>query len=156
MAFVDKFINYMKIGDDGTNDEYDDYDDYEEDPVTVEHTQDNEDESNKFKSISKATPFSKPRKPINLSDVSVCVFKPQSVSESREIMATFKENKTIVLNLEDSDSVTAQRTLDFISGCCFALGGNLQKISNYIFIATPASVDISGDLQDTLAASFDM
>ena len=30
----------------------------------------------------------------------------------------------------------------------------LQKISNYIFIVTPASVDISGDLQDSIAESF--
>ena len=39
----------------------------------------------------------------------------------------------------------AQRIIDFTSGSCFAISGNLQKISNYIFIITPASVDISGD-----------
>ena len=93
---------------------------------------------------------------MNVSDLSVCVFKPTSVDESHEIMSTFKENRTIVLNLEDTDPSTAQRILDFTSGTCFALGGGLQKVSNYIFIATPANVEISGDLQDTLAASLNM
>ena len=32
------------------------------------------------------------------------------------------------------------------------MNGNLQKISNYIFIATPDSVELSGDFQDILAA----
>jgi cell division inhibitor SepF len=39
----------------------------------------------------------------------------------------------------------AQRIIDFTSGSCFAISGNFQKISNYIFIITPANVDISGD-----------
>ena len=39
------------------------------------------------------------------------------------------------------------------SGAAFAIDGNLQKISNSIFLVTPAHVDISGDLQDLLGAS---
>ena len=53
----------------------------------------------------------------------------------------------------------SQRIIDFISGSCYALDGNLQKISNYIFIATPNSVDISGDFQDLFGGgdnSFDI
>ena len=48
-------------------------------------------------------------------------------------------------NLEGLDLEVAQRIIDFTSGATFAINGNLQKISNYIFIITPASVDISGD-----------
>ena len=32
------------------------------------------------------------------------------------------------------------------------MDGNLQRISNYIFIVTPNSVELSGDFQDMLAA----
>ena len=49
----------------------------------------------------------------------------------------------------------AQRIIDFTSGSCFAISGNLQKISNYIFIITPSSVDISGDFQDILNGNFE-
>ena len=59
---------------------------------------------------------------------------------------------------EGLDVDIAQRIIDFTSGSCFAISGNLQKISHYIFIITPASVDISGDFQDIFggAGSFEM
>ena len=44
--------------------------------------------------------------------------------------------------------------VDAISGATFAISGNLQKISNYIFVITPASVDISGDIL-SLVDAFD-
>ena len=37
-----------------------------------------------------------------------------------------------------------------------AIGGGLQKISGYIFIITPASVDVSGDIQEILGGAFDV
>jgi cell division inhibitor SepF len=39
----------------------------------------------------------------------------------------------------------AQRIMDFISGCIFAISGKMHQISRYIFIFSPESVDISGD-----------
>ena len=62
---------------------------------------------------------------------------------------------TVVLNLEGLDVDIAQRIIDFTSGSCYAISGNLQKISHYIFIITPASVDVSGDFQDIFGGAFD-
>ena len=85
----------------------------------------------------------------------VCVIKPTSVEDAREITETLLNNRTVVLNVEGLDVEIAQRIIDFTSGSCFAISGNLQKISNYIFLVTPTDVDISGDLQDLLNTSFD-
>ena len=41
------------------------------------------------------------------------------------------------LNLEGMDLEIAQRIIDFTSGATYAISGNLQKISNYIFLVTP-------------------
>ena len=57
-------------------------------------------------------------------------------------------NRTVVLNLEGLDMDLAQRITDFVCGSCCAISGRLQKISNYILIITPSSVEISGDYQD--------
>ena len=85
--------------------------------------------------------------------MNVCVIKPTSVEEAREITETLLEDRTVVLNLEGLDVDIAQRIIDFTSGSTYAINGNLQKISRYIFIITPASVDISGDFQDLLTGS---
>ena len=50
----------------------------------------------------------------------------------------------------------AQRIMDFTSGSCYAIGGNLRKVSNYIFIVTPKNVDLAGDFQEIMAGAFDV
>ena len=96
-------------------------------------------------SSSKVTPIRPSKKQTGPGGMQVCVIKPTSVEDAREITETLLENRTVVLNVEGLDVEIAQRIIDFTSGSCFAISGNLQKISNYIFIITPASVDISGD-----------
>ncbi len=82
----------------------------------------------------------------------VCVIKPISVEDAREITETLIANRTVILNLEGLDLEIAQRIIDFTSGSCYAISGNLQKISTYIFVVTPANVDISGDFQNIMGA----
>ena len=76
--------------------------------------------------------------------------------DAREITETLLANRTVVLNLEGLDVEIAQRIIDFASGSTYAISGNLQKISHYIFIITPASVDISGDFQEIFSGAFDV
>ena len=86
----------------------------------------------------------------------VCVIKPTGVDDSREIIDTLLSNRTVLLNMEGLDVDIAQRILDYASGATYAIDGNLQKISHYIFIITPASVDVSGDFSTVLNESFDV
>lgn len=158
MGVMDKFLGYMKIGDHGDDDDgyYDDEEDFVDDPVEEESKPVAETKSEKKfgKASVKQTP-QPARKKVAMNDSSVCIFKPKSFDEAREIVETLLEDKTIVLNFEGVDLAVSQRVLDIITGACIAIGGNLQKISNYIFIATPASVDVSGDLQDNITGVFD-
>jgi cell division inhibitor SepF len=78
----------------------------------------------------------------------VCMIKPVSVDDARDICDTILSGRAVVINLEGIHVETAQRIIDFTSGACYSLGGNLQKISNYIFIVTPKAIELSGDFQD--------
>ena len=91
-----------------------------------------------------------------MNESEVCIFKPQAFDEAREIVETLIDGKTVLLNFEGIDLSISQRVLDVITGACIAENGNLQKISNYIFIATPSTVDVSGATQDTLLSPFDL
>ena len=84
------------------------------------------------------------------------MIKPTTREHARDITETLRAKRTVVLNLEGLDVDIAQRIIDFTSGSCFAISGNLQKISHYIFIITPASVDISGDFQEIFSGSVDV
>ena len=95
-------------------------------------------------------------KKIGDSGMEVCVIKPTSVEEEREIAETLLNGRAVVINMEGLNVDIAQRIIDFTSGATFAINGNLQKISNFIFLVTPTNVDISGDLHDLLNSSFDV
>lgn len=82
----------------------------------------------------------------------VTMIKPTSMDDSRDICNYLLAGKAVVLNMEGIHMETAQRIIDFTSGATYSMNGNLQKISNYIFIATPDSVELSGDFQDILSA----
>ena len=81
----------------------------------------------------------------------VSLIKPTSLDDAKEICDYLLAGKAVVLNMEGIHMETAQRIIDFTSGATYSLSGNLQKISNYIFIATPPSVELSGDFQDLLS-----
>lgn len=105
---------------------------------------------------SKVTPMRNTKKQSAASNMEVCVIKPTSVEDTRDIADTLLDHCTVVLNLEGIDVEVAQRIIDFSSGSCYSIGGRLQKISSYIFILTPSSVEITGDIQDILNGSFDV
>lgn len=160
MGVMDKFLNYMKLNEDD-DDFYDDgY--YDDEPIenkppkqlVKDDISDEEDNRPVKKTVPKVTPMRQTKKTGN--GMEVCVIKPTSIEDAREITETLLANRTVVLNLEGLDVDIAQRIIDFTSGSCFAISGNLQKISHYIFIITPAIVDISGDFQEILSGSFDV
>lgn len=172
MGVLDKFLDIMKLSDDDEydddffDDEYDD--DYEEKPKRnlfrrgKDTDLDDEDDyelpatssrASRSSSNNKVTPMRQPAR--RSPSMEVCVIKPNSVDDAREITETLLASRTVILNLEGLDLEVAQRIIDFTSGATYAISGNLQKISNYIFLVTPTNVDISGDLQDLLNTSFD-
>lgn len=160
MGLMDSFISAMKISEGNDDDMYEDDDEYLDDEdiatervVTVSKTETVSEP--KRQPVSRITPVRQQKKVIG-SGMEVCVIKPNSVEDAREITETLLANRTVVLNMEGLDVDIAQRIIDFTSGSCYAISGNLQKISHYIFIITPASVDISGDFQEILSGSFDV
>lgn len=171
MALMDKFLNYMKLNDDEVEDEYyddddeylDDEEEYIERPVSRRsygRAVGEEEESSPIQSqSSKVTPMrpqqttSSTRRSSNSTGMEVCVIKPVSIEDAKEITDTLRCGRAVVLNLEGLDIDVAQRIIDFASGSSYAIDGKLQKISNHIFILTPKTVDISGDFQDVMTGS---
>ena len=81
---------------------------------------------------------------------------PKSYEDSNEIADYLIDGKTVVLNLEEMNVDLGQRIIDFTVGACYTMGGNLQKISKKIFIATPSTVELSGDFTDLLSETIDL
>lgn len=165
---MDKFLNIMRLdGYEDDEDPYYDYDDkeeYEEKKPTKKISSrserddsyyDEEEPVSTRAARPKTTRNSKvvPMRTTTRNGMEVCVIKPSTVEDAREISDTLLSGRAVVLNLEGLQVNIAQRIIDFTSGSCYSINGNLQKVSNYIFVITPEAVEISGDFQDLLNAS---
>ena len=151
MSVLDKLLDAVKL-----NDDYDE-DDFLDDDILDESDDDFLDDDEEEKPIrtssSKITPMRSSRRSSQSVNMEVCVIKPTSMEDTREIADTLVDNSTVILNLEGIDVELAQRIIDFTSGACYSLGGSLQKVSSYIFVLGPSNVDITGDLQNILGGS---
>lgn len=152
-------------------DDFDDFDDFDREfdeepiirkqlkdknakPAAAPKTKSMPGSSVKPSASSKISSIRSPKK--NVNDLSLCVVKPKSMEDAREITETLVANCTVVLNLEGLDIDLAQRIVDFTSGSIYALNGGLQRVNNTIFIITPQNVEISGDITDLLNGAFDI
>ena len=73
------------------------------------------------------------------------VIEPSSFDDSPKLVDKLKAKKPVVINLENLETDVARKIFDFLSGATYALNGNIQKVSNNIFVFAPDNVDISFD-----------
>ncbi len=82
------------------------------------------------------------------ADMEVNMIKPTSMEDARDICDMLLSGRAVVINLEGVQVDLAQRIIDFSSGACYSIDGNLQKISSYIFIITPSNIELTGEFQN--------
>lgn len=80
----------------------------------------------------------------------VVVIQPETFEEVKEIADSLKTKKPVIVNLEKLEKEQARRMIDFVSGAAYAVDGEIQKISNMIFLVAPYNVGILGDFKDEL------
>ena len=85
----------------------------------------------------------------------VIVVKPEKYSDAAAIADHFKNRKTVVLNLDNTNKDVSNRLIDFLGGVAYATDGELKRIANTTYIIVPVNVDISGDMIDELGSNAD-
>ena len=103
-------------------------------------------------------PYIKSSKPMSIpatTHLQVIVVKPEKYSDAAAIADHFKNKKTVVLNLDNTNKDVANRLIDFLGGVAYATDGDLKRIANTTYIIVPVNVDISGDMIDELGNNAD-
>ena len=85
----------------------------------------------------------------NYKEHEVKIIEPRSFGDTTQIVKQLLDNKTVVLNLHLLDKEQSQRTIDFVCGAAFALGGAPQKVGDTVFVFTPSSVQLSVESKET-------
>ena len=157
MSLLGKLMESMQLGTNDEDDYYFDEEEYDDDkPVKkglfnkkeedyYDDPEEEEPQKPRFLSRNKVVPMRR--------SMEVAMLRPRTIEDAKEICDYLLAGKTVVLNMDGIPTDVAQRIIDFTSGATYSMNGNLQKISHYIFIATPDSVELSGDFQNLFEES---
>ena len=173
MSFWD---NVKKFAQPYADDEYDDYDedddyadDYEEPaeaparrsprraPTSVAAPAPEEDEDDfgfapmsSSPSTAPSTGFNGQVLNMNTSSVNkqeVVLFRPGSFNDTSKAADDLRNRRAVIVNMENVDKAMARRVVDFLSGCVYALDGDVKKIAQSAYLFCPHNMDIVGDLE---------
>jgi len=79
------------------------------------------------------------------NNLRLIITRPREFSETQQIVEHIKAKKPVLVNLEDTDKGEAVRIIDFLAGATFAMDGNMQKVSQQIFVFAPPQVQVNAD-----------
>ena len=77
------------------------------------------------------------------SQFKMVVIEPNGFEECPKLVDSLKAKKPVIINLENLETDIARKIFDFLSGATYALNGNVQKVTNNIFVFAPENVDVT-------------
>ena len=77
----------------------------------------------------------------------VVLFRPGSFNDTSKAADDLRNHKAVIVNMENVDKAMARRVVDFLSGCVYALDGDVKKIAQSAYLFCPHNMDIVGDLE---------
>ena len=77
------------------------------------------------------------------SQFKMVVIEPNGFEECPKLVDSLKAKKPVIINLENLETDVARKIFDFLSGATYALNGNVQKVTNNIFVFAPENVDVT-------------
>ena len=77
----------------------------------------------------------------------VVLFRPGSFNDTSKAADDLRNRKAVIVNMENVDKAMARRVVDFLSGCVYALDGDVKKIAQSAYLFCPHNMDIVGDLE---------
>ena len=77
----------------------------------------------------------------------VVLFRPGNFNDTSKAADDLRNRKAVIVNMENVDKAMARRVVDFLSGCVYALDGDVKKIAQSAYLFCPHNMEISGDLE---------
>ncbi|HEX6235956.1 MAG TPA: cell division protein SepF [Acidimicrobiales bacterium] len=73
------------------------------------------------------------------------VVGPTSFNDAQEVADKFKESVPVILNLQGVERDLARRIIDFASGLCYGLAGQMERVATQVYLLTPSDVEVSAE-----------
>jgi cell division inhibitor SepF len=75
----------------------------------------------------------------------ITTLHPRTYNEARTIGEHFREGTPVIMNLTEMIDSDARRLVDFAAGLIFGLRGSIDKVTNKVFLLSPANVEVTAE-----------
>lgn len=80
----------------------------------------------------------------SMAKTKITTVKPKSFDDDAKVIADcLREDMPVIINLEKTDPEHARRIIDFALGTTYAIEGDVQQVSEYVFVCTPKTVIVT-------------
>jgi len=74
----------------------------------------------------------------------ITTVRPKNFDDDAKVIADcLREDIPVIINLEDTSPDHARRIIDFALGTTYAIDGDVQQVSEYVFVCTPKTVVVT-------------
>jgi cell division inhibitor SepF len=162
-----KAMVYLGLVEDEDRPEYDDYDQYDHDGDAIDHDDRRDSRSGSGagdgprglaaqrdgdRSSVATMPGRRPsttERPLDR----ITTIHPRTYNEAKQIGESFRENTPVIMNLSDMDDSDAKRLVDFAAGLVFGRRGTIERVTNKVFLLSPANVTVTAEDKARMAES---
>ncbi|GGK26018.1 hypothetical protein GCM10010124_18200 [Pilimelia terevasa] len=75
----------------------------------------------------------------------ITTLHPTTYNEARTIGEHFRDDVPVIMNLTEMDESDAKRLVDFAAGLAFGLRGTIERVTNRVFLLSPANVQVTAE-----------
>lgn len=80
----------------------------------------------------------------------ITTLHPRSYNDARGIGEEFREGVPVIVNLTGMDDNDAKRIVDFAAGLIFGLRGSIERVTNKVFLLSPANVVVTAEERERI------
>ncbi|KNE79370.1 MULTISPECIES: cell division protein SepF [Streptomyces] len=96
-------------------------------------------------SLEKNAPVIMPKVVSDREPYRITTLHPRTYNEARTIGEHFREGTPVIMNLTEMDDTDAKRLVDFAAGLVFGLHGSIERVTQKVFLLSPANVDVTAE-----------
>ena len=78
----------------------------------------------------------------------ITTIHPRTYNEAKTIGESFREGIPVIMNLTDMSDSDAKRLVDFSAGLVFGLHGAIERVTNKVFLLSPANVEVASQEEE--------
>jgi cell division inhibitor SepF len=146
----------------GPDDEYDDHEPADQATGAVRHVPADAESGGSVRPVSQeaeqaTAAAARPRgggvvRPIHQAPTSAKphAVSPTSFNEAQEVADKFMAGVPVIVNLQGVEKELSRRLVDFASGLCYGLRGQMERVTNQVYLLTPSNVQVSDETRRRL------